>query len=40
MLRSNLCDYSDAYILAKCTVAVMAPGVNNNGNNIRDKRIF
>ena len=37
MLRSNLCDYSDAYILVKGTITVMAPGVNN-GDNIRDKR--
>ena len=29
MLRSNLCDYSDAYT---------APGANNGANNIRDKR--
>ena len=38
MLRSNLCDYSDAYILVKGTITVMAPGPNNNANNIRDKR--
>ena len=38
MLRSNLCDYSDAYILVKGTNKVTAPGVNNNANNIRDKR--
>ena len=38
MLRSNLCDYSDAYILVKDTITVTAPGVNNNANNIRDKR--
>ena len=38
MLRSNLCDYSDAYILAKGTITVTAPGVYNNANNIRDKR--
>ena len=38
MLRSNLCDYSDAYILVKGTITVRAPGVNNNANNIRDKR--
>ena len=38
MLKSNLCDYSDAYILVKGTVTVTAPGVNNNANNIRDKR--
>ena len=38
MLRSDLCDYSDAYILLKGTITVTAPGVNNNANNIRDKR--
>ena len=38
MLRSNLCVYSDAYILVKGTFTVTAPGVNNNMNNIRDKR--
>ena len=38
MLRSNICDYSDAYILVKGTITVTAPGVNNNANNIRDKR--
>ena len=27
MLRSNLCDYSDAYILVKGTIMVLAPGV-------------
>ena len=37
MLRSNLCDYSDVYILVKGTGAT-APGANNNANNIRDKR--
>ena len=38
MLRSNLCDYSDAYILVKGTIIVTAPGANNGANNIRDKR--
>ena len=38
MLRSNLCDYSDAYILVKGTITVTAPGLNNNADNIRDKR--
>ena len=38
MLRSNLCDYSDAYILVKGTITVTAPGVNNNADNIGDKR--
>ena len=30
MLRSDLCDYSDLYILVKGTITVTAPGVNNN----------
>ena len=38
MLRLNLCDYSDAYILVKGTITVTAPGANNNANNIREKR--
>ena len=38
MLRSNLCDYSHAYILVKGTIMVTAPGANNGANNIRDKR--
>ena len=33
MLRSNFCDYSDAYILVKGIIMVMAPGANNNNNN-------
>ena len=38
MLSSSLCNYPDAYILVKGTITVTAPGVNNNANNIRDKR--
>ena len=38
MLRSNLRDYSDAYILVKGTITVTAPGANNDADNIRDKR--
>ena len=38
MLKSSLCDYSDAYILVKGTIIVAAPVDNNNANNIRDKR--
>ena len=38
MLTSNLCDYSDAYILVKGTITVTTPGANNGANNIRDKR--
>ena len=39
MLRSNLCDYSDAYVLVKGTITVTALGANNGANNIRDKKI-
>ena len=35
MLRSHLCDYSDAYILVNGTITVMA---NAGANNIRDKK--
>ena len=38
MLRSNLCHYSDTYILVKGTITVTAPGANNDANNVRDKR--
>ena len=38
MLRSNLCDYSDAYILVKGTITITAPGANTGANNMRDKR--
>ena len=38
ILRSNLSDYSDAYILVKGKITVTAPGANNDTNNIRDKR--
>ena len=36
VLRSDLCDYSDAYILVNCTNTVTA---NAGANNIRDKKI-
>ena len=39
MLRLNLCDYSNAYILVKGTIMVTAPVANNGVNNIRDKKI-
>ena len=38
MLRSSLCDYSDAYILVKGTITITVPGANNGANNIRDKK--
>ena len=37
MLRSHLCDYSDAYILVKGNITVTAPEDNNLGDNIRNK---
>ena len=39
MLRSNLCDYSDDYILVKRAITVTALGANNGANNIRDNKI-
>ena len=36
MLRSDLCDYVDAYILVNGTITVTA---NAGANNIRDKKI-
>ena len=38
MLRSNLCEYSDAHILVKGTITVTALGANNGANDIRDKK--
>ena len=38
MLRSNLCNYSDSYILVKGTITVTAPGVDDGANNRRDNR--
>ena len=38
ILRSNLCDYSDAYISVKGTITVTALGANNGANNIRDEK--
>ena len=35
MLRSNLRDYYDAYILVNGTITVTAPGANNGVNNIK-----
>ena len=36
MLRSDLCDYADAYILINGTITVTA---NAGANNVRDKKI-
>ena len=35
MLRSDLCNYSDAYVLVSSTITVTA---NAGANNIRDKK--
>ena len=35
MLRSDLCDYSDSYVLVNCSITVTA---NEGANNIRDKK--
>ena len=35
MLRSNLCDYSDAHIVVKGKITVSA---TDEANNIRDKK--
>ena len=37
MLRSDLCDYADAYILVNGTITVMAAA---GANNIRDKKKY
>ena len=38
MLRSDLCDYSDAYILVNGTITVAAS--DDGANNIRDKTSY
>ena len=39
MLRSNLCDYADSYILVKGTITITGAGANADGRNAdeRDK---
>ena len=39
MLRSDLCDYSDAYILVKGTIAVTKGANNAANNNACDKKL-
>ena len=36
MLRSNLCDYSDAYIVLKGTIDLLAAAVNENGKEEKE----
>ena len=40
MLRSSLCDYSDAYILVKGTITVSNTGTTTAPNNRNKKVIF
>ena len=40
MLRSSLCDYSDAYILARGTITVGNTGAQGAAKNIDKKIIF
>ena len=41
MLKSSLCDYSDAYILVKGTITVPSTSTKNtNANNVGKKVIF
>ena len=39
MLRSDLCDYSDAYILFKGKITVIKSFNNNANNNAYDKKL-
>ena len=39
MLRSHLCDYSDAYILVKGKITVTKGEDNDINNNAYDKRL-
>ena len=40
MLRSSLCDYSDAYILAKVTITVVNTAVQYQTNNDGNKKVI
>ena len=40
MLRSNLCDYRDVYILVKGTITVASIGILAAPNNAGKKEIF
>ena len=40
MLMTNLCDYSDAYILVKGTITVAKTGIAATPNNANKKVIF
>ena len=38
MLRSNLCDYADAYILAKRTITITVEGDDDDADKQADER--
>ena len=40
MLKSRLCDYSDAYILVKATITVNNNAADTDANNTNKKVIF
>ena len=40
MLRSSLCDYSDAYILVKCTTAVAKTSAQDAASNAANKKVI
>ena len=41
MIRSNLCDYSDSYLLVKVTITVLNPlAAGGAANNSNKKAIF
>ena len=40
MLRSSLCDYSDAYILAKATLTVRSTAAEDAVNNAANKKVI
>ena len=40
MLRSSLCDHSDAYILVKGTMTVRNTAAQNQANNAANKKVI
>ena len=38
MLRSNLCDYADSYILVKGTIKITGAGANDGTRQADEKR--
>ena len=40
MLRLSLCDYSNAYILAKGTITIRKTGAQGQANYVANKRVI